>query len=275
MCTMMKVSRSAFYAWRNQRTKLGPRAAANAELVKKIKEIHDGSRKTYGSPRIHAELQARGETCGKNRVARLMQLVGLRAKAGRRFRPKTTDSKHSHPVAENLLPALKITRPDQVWVADITYVRTNEGWSYLASIMDLCSRMIVGWSLMRTLRTELVEDAFRMALGRRQAPELHHSDRGSQYASKDYQKLLKKHNITCSMSGKGNCYDNAAKESFYHTLKTELVHDERYATHKEARSSIFEYIEVFYNRRRRHSSLDYRTPLEFEAAFEKNKMSAA
>ena len=244
-------------------------------MTEKIKEIHKNSRGTYGAPRIHAELRAQEESCGLNRVARLMREAGIRSKVGRKFRPSTTNSKHSRPVAENLLPETELNRPNQIWVADITYIRTDEGWLYLASIMDLLSRVIVGWSLKATLKTELVEDALRMALGRRAVPGLHHSDRGSQYASKLYQDLLDENGITCSMSGKGNCYDNAAKESFFHTLKVELVHHERYRTRAEARTSVFEYLEVFYNRQRRHSALGYLTPTEFESTFEKDDIVAA
>ena len=252
MCKELEISRSAYYAWVHRQTHEGPRERANRELTEKIKAIHEKSRRTYGAPRIHAELKSLGETCSLNRVARLMREAGIRSKVGRKFRPSTTNSKHSRPVAENLLPETELNRPNQIWVADITYIRTDEGWLYLASIMDLLSRVIVGWSLKATLKTELVEDALRMALGRRPAPGLHHSDRGSQYASKLYQDLLDENGITCSMSGKGNCYDNAAKESFFHTLKVELVHHERYRTRAEARGSVFEYLEVFYNRQRRH-----------------------
>ena len=275
MCKALGISRSAYYAWVHRQDHEGPRACANRELTKQIKAIHEASRETYGAPRIHAELKTQGETCSLNRVARLMREARIRSKVGRKFRVSTTDSRHSHPVAENLLPETEFNRPNQVWVADITYIPTDEGWLYLASIMDLFSRLIVGWSLKSTLRTELVEDALRMALGRRPVPELHHSDRGSQYASKVYRDLMTENGITCSMSGKGNCYDNAAKESFFHTLKVELVHHERYQTRAEARASVFEYIEVFYNRQRRHSALGYLTPTEFEAACEKGQIAAA
>jgi len=200
-----------------------------------------------------------------------MRSAGIRSQVHRKFRVKTTDSNHKFPIAENLLGGdFHADYPNQIWVADITYIPTDEGWLYLASILDLCSRKVVGWSLQATLRTELVLAALEMALESRRPPAglIHHSDRGSQYASGAYQEVLKEHGLVCSMSGKGNCYDNAVKESFFHTLKTELVYRCHYRTRDEARSSIFEYIEVFYNRRRLHSSLGYRTPVEFEELIE-------
>lgn len=265
MCSVLEVSRSGFYAW--VKGAESPREQANRRLTDLIVEIHKKSRGTYGAPRIHAELRARGERCSKNRVARLMKAAGIRAKVRRKFRG-TTDSSHSMPVAPNRLDQHFIAaRPDEIWLADITYIPTGEGWLYLASILDLFSRAVVGWSMDSTLKTSLVLAALKMAIGRRMpGPGLiHHSDRGSQYASSDYQKLLNDHGIICSMSRKGNCYDNAVKESFFHTLKTELVHHERFPSRAAARASLFEYMEVFYNRERRHSSLGYLTPEEFEA----------
>ena len=265
MCSVLEVSRSGFYAWHKRGE--SPRQRANRRLTGLIVEIHKKSRGTYGSPRIHVELRARDERCGKNRVARLMREAEIRSKVRRKFRV-TTDSSHSLPVAPNLLDQRFVaTHPNEIWLADITYIPTDEGWLYLASILDLFSRAVVGWSMDSTLRTSLVLAALRMAIGRRMpGPGLiHHSDRGSQYASSEYQRLLNDHGILCSMSRKGNCYDNAVKESFFHTLKTELVHHERFRSRAAARASLFEYMEVFYNRERRHSSLGYLTPEEFEA----------
>ena len=193
-----------------------------------------------------------------------MREAELRGKCRRKFKPKTTNSKHGNRIFPNLLPDATIDRPDQVWAADITYIGTDDGWVYLATLIDLYSRKIVGWSVAATLATELPLEALRMALSWRKAPMLHHSDRGSQYASEDYRELLDLHRIVGSMSRKGNCYDNATQESFYHSLKTEHVFHEHYRNLKEARSSLFDYIEVFYNRQRKHSSLDYKSPTQFE-----------
>ena len=265
MCKLLEVSRSGYYAWQKREER--PRARENRRLLAEIREIHEESRRTYGAPRVHAELVTRGRRVGRNRVARLMAVDGLRPRRRRRFRPKTTDSAHSLPVAENLLGAHEgTTGLDQVWVADITYIPTGEGWLYLASILDLHSRRVVGWSMQDNLRVGLPLSALDMAFKGRQ-PEaglIHHSDRGSQYAAKAYRALLEEQGAVQSMSRKGNCYDNAVKESFFHTLKTELVHLQRYRTREEARASVFEWIEVFYNRRRLHSALGYRTPLGFE-----------
>jgi putative transposase len=273
MCSVLEVSRSGYYAWVRRAESL--RDQENRRLTNLIIEIHKKSRDTYGVPRIHAELKARGESCGKNRVARLMKTAGIRSKVRKKFRVTTTDSSHSLPVAPNLLDQCFVAaRPNAIWAADITYIPTGEGWLFLASILDLFSRAIVGWSMDSTLKTSLVLGALRMALGRRRpGPGLiHHSDRGSQYASWEYQKMLDEHGILCSMSRKGNCYDNAVKESFFHTLKTELVHEAHYATRAMARASLFDYMETFYNRERRHSSLGYLTPEEFE---EKSKIITA
>lgn len=195
----------------------------------------------------------------------MMSENGIRGKASlRKFKPKTTNSNHKYPVFENLLPEAQIDGPDQAWASDITYIPTDKGWVYLATVIDLYSRCIVGWAVMKTLKTELAVAALLMALGRRNAPRLHHSDRGSQYASGEYRELLKGHDIEGSMSRKGNCYDNATKESFYHTLKTELVFHEKYRDLEDARASLFDYIEVFYNRERAHSSLGNLAPISFE-----------
>jgi transposase InsO family protein len=232
-----------------------------------IREEHEKSRGTYGVPRIHAALQKRGEICGLHRVERLMREAGIRSKMRRKFQ-RTTDSKHNHPVAPNLLDQdFSTSAPNQVWASDITYIWTDEGWLFLSSTLDLYSRMVVGWSMSASMPASLVEDALQMAIDRRRpAPGLiHHSDRGVQYAAHAFQGLLERNGIVCSMSGKGNCYDNAVKESFFHTLKTELCDHEHYRTRAQARASVFEFIEVFYNRQRLHSTLGYLSPIEFEA----------
>ena len=264
MCEVLEVSRSGFYAWLSRPP--SSRAVEDEKLSGEIVEIHDDSRQIYGSPRVHAALRDRGYRCGRKRVARLMAQNGLRSKVRRKFR-NTTDSNHDLPVAPNLLGQnLEVMATDRVWVADITYVPTREGWLYLASIMDLASRSIVGWSMAATMKVELVLDALRMAIARRRPKPglILHSARGSQYASRAYQEMLSEHGIRCSMSRRANCYDNAAKESFFHTLKTELVHHMDFETREEARASLFEYIEVFYNRQRLHSSIGYRSPADFE-----------
>jgi putative transposase len=266
MCRVLDVSRSGYYDWRKR--KPSARDRANAKLLEAIKRIFERSRKTYGSPRIHAELKAQGKTCSRNRVARLMRKHGIRARRPRR-RVRTTDSKHNRPVAPNLLDRqFEAERPNQKWVADISYIDTDEGWLYLATVMDLFSRRIVGWAMADHMETSLVEQALRMALLRRRpaAGLLHHSDRGSQYASKNYRALLATWNITVSMSRTGSCYDNAVMESFFGTLKTEWATG-RYPTRNAARTDIFEYIEVWYNRQRRHSTLGYLCPRDFEATY--------
>jgi transposase InsO family protein len=265
MCTTLEVSRSGFYAW----LKRGPseRQKSDARLTELIREIHKSSRGTYGAPRVHEALKAGGVQCGLNRVARLMKEAGLRSKVKRKFKA-TTNSKHAHPIAPNLLDQdFATARPNTVWASDITYIWTDEGWLYLATTMDLYSRAVVGWAMDSRMKSDLVVNALKMALSRRTPAEglIHHSDRGVQYAAQPFQNTLKANGIVCSMSRKGNCYDNAVQESFYHTLKTELVHHEHYCTRAEAKASIFEYIEVFYNRQRLHSSLGYMSPLQFES----------
>lgn len=265
MCEVLRVSRSGYYAW--QRRPLSARALADQRLSDQIQCIHAGSRQIYGVPRVQAELRDTYRVpCSRKRVARLMRARGLRAKMCRRFRV-TTQSEHRQPLAPNLLPAQQpVQRANQVWVADITYIATRQGWLYLAAVLDLYSRRIVGWSMSGTMTHQLVLDAFQMAVATRQPDRglLHHSDRGTQYACLAYQTALAAHGVLCSMSGAGRCYDNAAMESFFHTLKTELVHHEQYAYRDDARRSVFEYIEVFYNRQRRHSALGYATPEQFE-----------
>jgi len=267
MCRTLAVSRSAYYA--RSRRPASQRSLRRRELAARIAGIHVQSRRTYGSPRVYRELHAQGVQICENSVARLMRENNIRVRAKPRFVPHTTDSTHAHAVPGNLLQQdFKARAPNQKWAADITYVPTDEGWLYLAAVIDLFSRKIVGWSMSERLHARLVGDALHMAVRRRKpAPGLlHHSDRGVQYACDDYQRLLAEHKIVCSMSAAGNCYDNAVVESFWATLKTELVYQHRYATREQARNSIFEYIEVFYNRQRRHSSAGYMSPEAFEAA---------
>ena len=268
MCEVLEVSRNGFYAWRKRSE--SERAQRHRELLAEMQAIHaDQDMRCYGSPRMHQELAARGRTVCENTVAKLMADHGLRAASAPKFKA-TTDSNHSHPVAQNTLNReFEQASPDRVWLADITYVWTREGWLYLACVLDTYSRKIVGWSMGERITQQLVIDALRMALGRRRDREeelLHHSDRGSQYASGAFQELLREENITCSMSRKGNCWDNAMMESFFATLKKERLHREEYATRAEARASVFDYIERFYNRLRRHSALGYVSPEQYEAA---------
>jgi len=266
LCRTLRVSTSGFYAWcKRDRS---DRAKKDAALKVQILAAHAASDKTYGSPRIHKDLKTAGENVGRKRVARLMQDEGIEGQRKRRFRV-TTDSRHSHPVAANKLNRdFTVSAPNKVWVSDITYIWTREGWMYLAAILDLFSRRVVGWSIEPYVDRTLALDALGMAL-RTRRPEpglLHHSDRGVQYASGDYQKLLAEHGIDCSMSRKGDCWDNAVAESFFSTLKAERVHRTDYVTRSQARASVFEYIEAFYNPRRRHSVLGYVSPVQHEAA---------
>jgi transposase InsO family protein len=269
MCSVLEVSRSGYYDWAAGREKPpGPRRRRRAELVEKIRRVHEQSRGTYGSPRVYQELKAQGQSVCQNTVARLMKDNGIRSVTHRRFRLRTTDSSHAHPVAPNVLDRnFRQDLPDKAWCADITYVPTQEGWLYLACVIDLCSRRIVGWSMADHLRAELCTEALAMAIARRKPGEglLHHSDRGVQYACGEYRKLLEEHGIQCSMSNRGDCWDNAPMESFFKTLKSELVYQQEYKTREQAARSIFQYIEVFYNRTRRHSSLGYKSPAQFEA----------
>ena len=265
-CEALGVSRSGYYAWRDRPA--GARSKRREELAAKVKAVHEHNRRVYGSPRVFQALKAQGERVSENTVAKVMREQRIRAKSKKKFVPRTTDSAHDRPVADNVLGRrFEAPAPDRKWAVDITYVPTDQGWLYLAGVIDLCSRKVVGWSMADHMRTELVGDALGMALARRRPGEglLHHSDRGVQYASEDYQHLLQSHGIECSMSNKGDCWDNAVMESFWGTLKTELVNHERYETREQARASIFEYIEVFYNRVRLHSSLGYLSPEQFEA----------
>jgi len=266
MCRVLAVARSGYYEWRKQ--PLSARKMADLLLLMHIRDIFAESRKTYGSCRIQAVLAEQGLRCSRKRVARLMRQDNLRPKTVRAFKVVTTDSNHKLPVAPNRLNQhFRAEQSDQTWLTDITYVPTAEGWLYLAVVLDLYSRRIVGWAMSDSLHRQLVIEALQMALTTRQpAPGLlHHSDRGSQYASDDYQSLLTKAQMVGSMSRKGNCYDNAPVESFFGTLKTELVFHRQYETWAEARLDIFEYIEVFYNRLRHHSALGFKTPSNFEA----------
>src|SRR5216117_4031599 len=255
---------TGFFAW--QARPPAPRTRADERLGLEIAAIHAETRQRYGSPRIHAELGERGCRTGRKRVARLMRVRGLAARRRRRFRV-TTQSRHPFPIATNVLARqFERTGPDQAWVTDITYIPTGEGWLYLAVILDLCSRLAVGWAMNERITDDLTLDALGMALARRRPPQglLHHSDRGSQYASGDYQRALAQHGIVCSMSRRGDCWDNAVAESFFATLKVELVHDATWATRTAARTELFDYLEVFYNGQRRHSALGYLSPRAFE-----------
>lgn len=256
---------SGYYAWRKRQP--SRRQQEDERLSKLIRCVHAESRQRYGSPRIHAELQAQGIRCGRKRVARLMRQAGLRGKCKGRRRVCTTESKHKLPVAENVLQQeFTAEQPNTKWVADITYIPTDEGWLYLAVVMDVFSRKVVGWAMDASMTSQLVERALDAALVTRQPPPglLHHSDRGSQYASHDYQARLQAVQAQVSMSRSGNCYDNALMESFWATLKTELVEEQPFASHAAARCDILLYIEGFYNLRRRHSALGYLSPVEFE-----------
>jgi transposase InsO family protein len=268
MCQVLEVSRSGYYAWR-ERGAQPPRAGQQrrAELVRQIRTAHGQSRGIYGAPRVHAQLQAQGTRISLNTVAKYMRQEGIASRIRRRFRIRTTDSKHAEPIAPNVLERqFAAPQPDRTWCCDITYIGTDEGPLYLAAVIDGCSRRIVGWAMADHLRAELCLDALDMALQRRCPPRglLHHSDRGVQYASRVYREFLERHGLVASMSRTGNCYDNALMESFFGTLKTEWVYYEHYTTREQARRSIFEYIEVFYNRQRRHSAIGYLSPEEFE-----------
>jgi transposase InsO family protein len=267
LCGNLDVSPSGYYDWQKRRTSPGPRAAQNQALAKEINIIHAQSRQTYGSPRILDELRKKGHRHGRNRIARLMKQGGLCGRQKGHYRVKTTDSNHDQPIAPNrLAEAPKATTPNQLWVADITYVQTQEGWLYLAGILDLYSRKIVGWAMSEHIDTLLVLKALDMALLHRQPPPhlLLHSDRGVQYASADYRRALGQAGLVASMSRKGNCYDNASMESFWSTLKLELIYRRDFVSHRQARSEIFDYIECFYNRQRSHSALGYHSPVDFE-----------
>ena len=261
LCAVLKVSVSGYYDWLKR--KPSRRVQANRELTVRIRAVHEASRQTYGALRVQAELRAQGEQVGKQRIARLMREMGLQTKGRRRFKT-TTQRDETHRRAPNVLAGdFTARRPNEKWLSDITYIATHEGWLYLAGIQDVFSRRIVGWSMSERPTKTLVCDAWELAVGQRGAPDLHHSDQGSQYTSDDYLRLLEKDEVILSMSDVGRCYDNAMQESFWGTLKTECA-DRPFPSRAAARKAIFEYIEVWYNRQRRHSALGYLSPAEFE-----------
>lgn len=264
LCRALEVSRSGYYAW--QRRRPGPRAQQNQLLRSKLKELFECNRRVYGSPRLTVSLRKEGFRYSRNRVARHMRALGLRARQKKAFKPRTTDSNHPHSIAPNRLAGIRPQAPNEVWVSDITYISTRQGWVYLAGVMDLCSRKIVGWATAAHLKSSLVKKAMNQAVASRSPGSglLSHSDRGVQYASGDYRQLLEKINSVPSMSAAGCCYDNAAMESFWSTLKTEWLHHKDFRTQQEAELAIFDYIETFYNPRRLHSALGYQSPVDFE-----------
>lgn len=267
LCLHLEVSASGYYDWQRRRSCPGPRALEDQALAQEIDQIHTRSRKTYGAPRVEKELRKKGRCHGRNRVARLMKQKGLCGRQKGRYRVQTTDSNHDQPIAPNrLAQAPQATAPNQLWVADITYIQTQEGWLYLAAILDLYSRRVVGWAMSPRIDTDLVLKALAMALLHRNPPVdlLFHSDRGVQYASADFRRALSQAGLVASMSRKGNCYDNASIESFWSTLKLELAYRRTFSTRAQAQSEIFDYIETFYNRQRSHSALDYHSPVDFE-----------
>ena len=274
LCRVMNVSRSGYYAWLKRPP--SQREQANRKLTEQIKTVFQESRQTYGSPRIYIELKEQNVLCSQKRIARLMRLADLKAVLPKRF-VATTDSNHTLPVAQNLLDRqFGSDTPNIRWTADISYLWTSEGWLYLAVVLDLFSRRIVGWAMGTTQERRLVLSALSMAIGSRcpQAGLLCHSDRGSQYACGDYQKALQDAGIVCSMSRKGNCWDNAPTESFFATLKRECVYRHRFATRSQARTAVFDYIEVWYNRKRRHSALGYLSPDAFERQYQQQPQEA-
>jgi putative transposase len=265
MCRILSVSPSGYYDWRDR--PLSSRAQENAELAAKIKSIFDDEHSRAGAKRITKRLKMEGTHVNRHRVARIMRLNGWRAKAAKKFKA-TTNSNHKLPVAPNLLQQnFTASRPNEKWVSDITYIWTEEGWLYLAVVMDLYSRMVVGWSMSERMTSRLVIDALQMAIWRRKMPRgvIIHSDRGSQYCSHDYQKLLNENGFICSMSKKGDCYDNASMESWNHSFKVEAIHGEKLLTRALAKNHVFDYIDVYYNRKRLHSKLGYLSPVYFEA----------
>jgi putative transposase len=265
VCQALRMPRSSYYAWLTRQP--GQRQIQNQRLQQELIRLFDQNRKLYGSPRMAICLRQAGIPCSRNRVARHMRALQLKARQKRAFRPKTTDSNHPHPIAPNrLLSAPKPKAPNQIWVGDITYIFTAQGWLYLAALMDLYSRKIVGWTTSGSLETSLVKEALQQALADRRpaAGLLHHSDRGCQYASKSYRALLQHRHMEPSMSAAGNCYDNAAMESFWSSLKTEWLHHQHFQTHHQAKLALFDYIETFYNPKRLHSALGYLSPVDFE-----------
>jgi len=264
MCRILRISRSGYYDWRDREP--SERELRHQRLLPEIRRVFRDSRQTYGSPRVFDSLKVRGQRCGRHQVAALMRQNGITPKRRKKFK-KTTDSDHNYPIAPNLVERVfAAERLNSLWTSDITYLWTSEGWLYLAVVLDVCSRRIVGWGMGHRLQDELVVRAIRQALAHRQVAEglIFHSDQGSQFASDACQKLLDDNHIRASMSRKGDCYDNAISESFFGTLKTEFVYADKFETREEAKLKIFDYIEVFYNRKRIHSSISYKTPVDFE-----------
>jgi len=268
-CEILEVSRSGFYAWNDR--PFSQRERENRELKLKVVELHRQSRGTYGVPRIYAHLKAIGCSSSKNRISKLMKKAGISGIIQRRFKVRTTDSNHNDPIAERIFKTEELSthpqKPNQVWASDVSYIPTEEGFLYLATYLDLCTRKVVGFSINSHMRTELILSALDMALGRQKiipGELLSHSDRGSQYASENYRSKLNECGIQVSMSRKGNCYDNSFAESFFATLKKELIYRKKFKTKEEAKKAIFEYIEVWYNRLRIHSSIGYMSPVQFE-----------
>jgi len=266
LCRVLNVSRSGYYDWLNREP--SERDKSNQSLSGKIIKLFECSRQTYGVPRIQNALKNQGNHHGKARISKIMKANNLKPKAAKRFKV-TTDSQHARLIAPNVLARnFNPPAPNKAWAADITYIPTGEGWLYLATVIDLHSRMVIGWSMNKHMKTELIHDALNMAIWKRKPPKgvVHHSDRGSQYCSEIYRALQAQHGFVCSMSAAGNCYDNAVMESFYHSLKVELIHGQKYETREEASKAIFDYVEVFYNSQRLHSSLGYQTPEMFDRA---------
>jgi putative transposase len=264
LIAVLGVSSSGYYAWLDR--PLSTRAQRNKSLLAKITVFHRASRETYGSPRIHQDLQENGDSASINRVAQLMQRSGIQSKMRKRFVVTTNSRQTTHPAPDLLQRNFSANKPDQTWVSDTTFIRTRQGWLYLATMIDLYSRAVIGWAMSKSNDAQLVQDALTMAIWRRGRVRhvIVHSDQGSTYASGSYQLLLKEHGLLCSMSRKGECLDNAVAESFFGTLKTEWVDDQDYLTHEQAKQDLFQYIEVFYNRKRRHSHLGYLSPAEYE-----------
>lgn len=264
LCATLGVSRSGYYAWRQRRAQPCARVQENQALLRQIRETFIATEQRYGSPRLARELGCPGR---RNRIARLMHEAGIWARQKSKYRVRTTDSRHGGPIAPNRLPEVSITGPDQAWGSDATAVLTGQGWLYVVVVLDLFSRRVVGWSMGRHLDARMMTDALQMAINQRRpkAGLIVHSDRGAQYASTEYRQLLLRHGLVASMSRKGNCYDNAFVESFWSSLKYETVYHHKFATREAARAALFEYIEVFYNRRRLHSSLGYMSPINFES----------
>lgn len=274
MCQTLGVSRSGYYDWLRR----GPskRDQDDAEILKIIKDTHQQSRCLYGLDKIHHEVK-KVRPCGRNRVYRLMKANGIRSSRPKKYKA-TTNSKHSLPVADNLLNQdFNVDKPNTVWVSDISYIGTDEGWDYLATVKDLFNKEIVGWAVSSTMTRTLAIEALTNAIQKRRPPAglIHHSDRGVQYCSKDYQALLAKHKMRCSMSRKGNCYDNASAETFFSTIKNELIYLHKFQSRAQARQAIFEYIELFYNRKRTHQSLSYMTPAEYMQSYQHDQAQIA